>query len=277
MAVVVDRADDYGYRVDLELSDTASVSATITKADLTLSTPSGNIVKPFDALASKPFNKSQQTLSVANAPGLQLATLATAVVSYVDSAGKAGSFSVTKPVQACWNSFEAHCATANIEAGQTSKCSGGIDWCAPMHLPLAGSEIQWQSQSPAIAAVAKDGTLTGFSNGVTTVVASFGLGTTVSHAFSVCVGPSCKPDSLTISPQTGSLAVGATLLLQAAGHWAGAGEDLTAAAQWRSTNPVVGDFNTVGSPNLFTALARGTTSIEATYAGAVTALTVVVK
>lgn len=197
LSVNVDRADDFGYRVELEIQEIGGLGVTMGKAELTLSAPGGTIVKPFDLIASKSLTASggaSQLLTFPNQPGLPLATTATAVIPYVDNLGRTGSLAVTKTVQACWNSYEAHCAATHLEAGQNAVCSGGIEWCSPMHLPLSGSQIQWQSTAPAVATVSKDGTLSGISNGSAVIVASFGSLAAVSHTFSVCVGPACSPD-----------------------------------------------------------------------------------
>jgi hypothetical protein len=278
ITVGIDRGDDYVYNVGVRLHDLGGPGVTVTKADLTLSAPNGTIRKALDELVSKTFRESTQGLTFANDPGLALATTATAGIAYVDQAGNAGNFSVTKSVPACWTFYAASCGVGPLEVGQTSKCGGSVEFgCTPNYLPLSGSSIHWQSKVPGVATVSTAGELTAWSPGIALIVASFKSDGVLSFSFPACVGVACKPDSLKISPPVESIASGSKHTFEAILSWYGQGSTRTYGGQWQSSNPLVGVFRPNDLDSVFTAIAPGTTTVSATYAGVTGSLVVTVK
>jgi hypothetical protein len=169
MSVFSEKGDDYGYRIVLTLSDVGGFSATATKALVTVSAPTGAIVKPFASVVLSsldPGKHMDHVLEIPNEPGLGLATTATLEITYVDASGRAGALSFTQPVPTCFTYYGAVCHPAQLDVGQTASCSGDMEFgCYPMHYVLAGDQYKWQSQSPETVTVGTDGTLKALSNG----------------------------------------------------------------------------------------------------------------
>lgn len=120
----------------------------------------------------------------------------------------------------------------------------------------------WTSSAPPVAVVGSSGAATTAGTGVTTITATFG---SQSAATSLTVTAAALL-SIAVAPQNPSLVVGATLQFTATGSYSdGTSQDLTAAANWSSSNPVVAAVsNSSDSAGLVSALAAGSSQITAT-------------
>ena len=95
---------------------------------------------------------------------------------------------------------------------------------------------------------------------VLAVVCSFGCGNSYSGGNTL--------SSITVTPANPSIAVSATQLFTATGHYSsGPDQDLTHQCNWTSSKTNVATIAAVGTqPSLATAVAAGTTMIQASFA-----------
>ena len=119
---------------------------------------------------------------------------------------------------------------------------------------LPNRPLEWSSSAPAIATVNASGVVTGVSVGQSTISAT-GEGRTGTAIVTVFPSP---VSSITITPNGGSVAAGATMLFTATPRDA-AGQALTGRTlEWRSSNDAVA---TVSASGLLTAISPGVVTV----------------
>src|SRR3989454_1012509 len=125
---------------------------------------------------------------------------------------------------------------------------------------LSGRAVTWATSNPAVAMVSASGLVTGAAAGATTITAT-SEGQSGTSAMTVTNVPVA---SVTVSPASGSVTVGATVQLAAVTKDA-AGNVLTGrTGTWSSSNTSVA---TVSGTGLVTGLTAGTATITATSEG----------
>jgi uncharacterized protein YjdB len=118
--------------------------------------------------------------------------------------------------------------------------------------------VAWSSSTTAVATMSATGLARAVSQGTTTVSATF---ESISASELVTVGPASLV-SLVITPNTGSLSLGATLQLAATGNYSdGSTQDLTSVSSWTTSKPGV---LSVSSSGLVTSVSAGEATITAT-------------
>ena len=131
------------------------------------------------------------------------------------------------------------------------------------------SVVAWSSSNLAAAVITSNSSLTpgiaaGIAAGTSTITAAF-EGINGSTALTVNPAAAATLSSITITPATTTLSIGAQLQFTATGIFSdGSLSDITATAAWSTGNAAILQNDGVG---LFTALTGGTTSIKATKSG----------
>lgn len=125
----------------------------------------------------------------------------------------------------------------------------------------SGATFAWSSSNEAVATVSSAGLVTAVSNGTATITAT-ATGTTASAAAQVTVQQTVA--LVAVSPQDGSMEVGATVQLSATATDSGGVEVTDATFAWTSSDDAVA---TVSSGGLVAGKAGGPVTITATSAG----------
>ena len=216
---------------------------------------------PLDAngnpLSGRTITWATSAAQVATVDGTGLATgqAAGSATITATSEGKSGTSAITVSVPVA--SVVLSPASATVAAGSTEQLTA-----TPLDAngnPLTGRTITWTSGAPGVASVSASGLVTGVAAGSATITAT-SEGKSGTSAITVPVPVA----SVTVSPASATLAVGATQQLTATPLDAN-GTPLTGrAVTWVSSTPSVA---TVDGTGLVTALAGGATTITATSEG----------
>ncbi|MGB9162454.1 MAG: Ig-like domain-containing protein, partial [Candidatus Sulfotelmatobacter sp.] len=131
------------------------------------------------------------------------------------------------------------------------------------------SGTTWSSSSTTYATIGATGLATGVAAGSTNITASSG-GVVSTPAAALAVTASTPVlQSITISPTSASIAVGATQQFTATGHYSnGSTQTLTSGVTWSSSATT---YAPIGATGLATGVAAGSTSIAASSSGVVSA------
>ncbi|MGA7549760.1 MAG: Ig-like domain-containing protein [Candidatus Sulfotelmatobacter sp.] len=131
------------------------------------------------------------------------------------------------------------------------------------------SGTTWSSSSTTYATIGATGLATGVAAGSTNITASSG-GVVSTPAAALAVTASTPVlQSITISPTSASIAVGATQQFTATGHYSnGSTQTLASGMTWSSSATT---YATIGATGLATGVAAGSTSIAASSSGVVSA------
>ena len=131
------------------------------------------------------------------------------------------------------------------------------------------SGTTWSSSSTTYATIGATGLATGVAAGSTNITASSG-GVVSTPAAALAVTASTPVlQSITISPTSASIAVGATQQFTATGHYSnGSTQTLASGVTWSSSATT---YATIGATGLATGVAAGSTSIAASSSGVVSA------
>ncbi len=147
-----------------------------------------------------------------------------------------------------------------VEAGETVQLSAALR--DARGTPLTGRPIRWSSADPGVAAVSAEGAVTGTGGGTTRITAT-SEGRSGTAGVTVPM-PQPRPSpvaSIDITPQPGTLRVGATVQLRAIPRDA-LGNSLTGRpVQWSSSAP---DIATITASGLVTAVGAGRAVLQAT-------------
>ena len=251
-------------------SGSSAITVSVPVATVTVSPPSATVsigttaqltATPLDAngnaLTGRTVTWTTGAPGVATVDGTGLVTaLATGSVTITaTSEGKNGSSAITVPVPVA--SVTVSPASATLAVGATQQLTA-----TPLDAngnPLTGRTVTWVSSAPSVATVDGTGLVTALAGGATTITAT-SEGKSGSSAITVPVPVA----SLTVSPGSATVAVGATQQLSATPLDAN-GNPLTGrAVTWVSGNTAVA---TVSSSGLVTAVAAGSVTITATSEG----------
>jgi uncharacterized protein YjdB len=155
-------------------------------------------------------------------------------------------------------------ASVQVQSAQTQVLPGGSLQLTATARDAAGKvldrPVEWSSQHPALAGVDGSGRVTAIAPGGATIVARSG---TASGELVVTVLPH-PVASVTVAPDTATLAPGGTRQLAAATKDAGGNALTGRAVSWTSSNTAVA---TVDAGGVVTAHAEGTAAIRATSEG----------
>jgi hypothetical protein len=189
------KGDDFSYFLDISLTAVGPDNATVTSVDVTVAAPSSSFVAhsglslPQSVTAGATI--SEPRIVIPNQSGQPYTVGLSVLVKYTDDRGRSGSLILTAAAPSCQAFvFQAACANTHLQVGETSPCSGFVEFgCQPLFEPVASSQIQWQSTAPGIATMTSDFQLIGVSNGSATLTGSY---SGVSTAIPVCIGPQCR-------------------------------------------------------------------------------------
>ena len=136
----------------------------------------------------------------------------------------------------------------------------------------------WTSSDPAVATISASGLATGIGAGSVTITAADADQRSASTRLTVTVDAVVTLTSIEVAPSTVELAVNGTQALTATGRYSdGSTADVTEAAAWSSSDSAVATVSdAAGSKGLVTALALGTTMIQAQLDGQSSNVTVIV-
>jgi len=219
----------------------------------TLKDASGNLLSG----RAVTWTTSNGAVGTVSASGLVTGVAVGAATITATSEGQSGTAAVTVstvPVA----SVVVSPATANVSVGGTTPLSATPKDAAGS--VLTGRAVTWTSSNPAIATVSATGLVTGVAAGSATITAT-SEGKTGSAAVTVSVVPVA---SVTVSPVTPVVLVGATVPLTATLKDA-AGNVLSGrSVTWSSNAPAIA---TVSSTGLVTGVAAGAATIIATSEG----------
>ena len=132
------------------------------------------------------------------------------------------------------------------------------------------SGTTWSSSSTTYATIGATGLATGVAAGSTNITASSG-GVVSTPAAALAVTAAAPPvlQSITVSPTSASISVGATQQFTATGHYSnGTTQTLTSGVTWNSSSTT---YATISATGLATGVAGGSTSITASSSGVVSA------
>jgi uncharacterized protein YjdB len=122
------------------------------------------------------------------------------------------------------------------------------------------ASAQWKSSNAAVASIDATGVATGITAGVTTITAA--ASSMQGNANLTVNNASANLTSVAVSPSSSSVSTGAKQQFTATGHYSdGTTKDLTASAQWKSSNAAVASIDATG---VATGIAAGVTIITAT-------------
>ncbi len=138
------------------------------------------------------------------------------------------------------------------------------------------SGVTWSSSVPKDATISTAGSATGMAAGSTSITAT--SGSVVSSAAVLTVTAATAPppvlQTITLSPTSASISVGATQQFTATGNYSdGSTQNLTSSATWSSSVPTDATISAAGSA---TGMAAGSTSIKATSGSISSAATLTV-
>lgn len=130
--------------------------------------------------------------------------------------------------------------------------------------PVGGVELTWFSSDPAVASVSPGGVISGRSVGQVVIVAAAGTAMRDSVLVGVVADPAAQVATVVVTPASGSLGVGDSLALTAAGYNLGGARLEGLTYTWSSSDVDVVRIEADGTAR---ALAAGTAAVWATTAG----------
>jgi len=212
------------------------------------------------------WSSSNPTAATVSGNGLVSALAAGSTTITATSEGKSGTAAVTVTVVPV-ASVTVSPASSSLRVGATVQLSATTKDSAGT--VLTGRSVTWSSNVPAVATVSVNGLVLGVAAGSATITAT-SEGKSGSAAITVTVVPVA---SVTLSPASASLRVGAKVQLSATTKDS-AGNTLTGRAiTWSSNAPAVA---TVSASGLVSAVAPGSASVTATSEGKSATVTITV-
>jgi uncharacterized protein YjdB len=156
--------------------------------------------------------------------------------------------------------------SASIAVGATQQFTATGHYSNSSSQTLA-SGVTWSSSATTYATIGATGLATGVAAGSTSITASSGgVVSTPPAALAVTVSTPVL-QSITVSPTSASIAVGATQQFTATGHYSnGSTQTLASGVTWSSSTTT---YATIGATGLATGVAAGSTSITASSGGVV--------
>ncbi len=212
--------------------------------------------------SSATWSSSNSAVAGINASGLATS----ASVGSTTITGQSGSFTATAQLTvsaATLTSVSVSPTSGSIPQGTTQQFTATGTYSDGSTQSLSSS-VTWISSNPGVLSIDTNGlgTADGQTGGVTITVQSSSGATYTSFNFGVT---GAVLASITVHPQSASIAVGATQQFTATGTFTnGQTEDVSSGATWTSSVPRVA---TVNSSGLATANAAGSASIQAAFSG----------
>lgn len=158
------------------------------------------------------------------------------------------------------NSLEVQPATLSLAKG-TQSVLVALGTFSDQTQKNITADVLWSSSDPHVCGVGPDGTVVAYSEGEADITASKGQIQAQSH---ITVTPATL-ESLTLSPDA-NLPLGLAQQLILLAHYSdGTTVDVTQQASYTSANPSIASVTSIGTRGTVTALAVGTTSIEADF------------
>src|SRR2546427_51702 len=200
------------------------------------------------------WTSSNAAIATVSAAGLVTGVAAGSAMITATSEGQSGTASVTVAIVPV-ASVTVSPATAVVLVGATVQLTTTLKDAAGN--VLSGRSVTWASGTPAVATVSSTGLVTGVAAGAATITA-----TSEGQSGTAAVTVSSVPvASVTVSPATANVFVGATTQLSATPKDA-AGNVLTGrGVAWTSSNTAIA---TVSAAGLVTGVAAGSATITAT-------------
>ncbi|HJS42319.1 MAG TPA: Ig-like domain-containing protein, partial [Gemmatimonadales bacterium] len=212
------------------------------------------------------WTSSDPAIATVSTAGLVTGVAGGSVTITAESEGQSGTAAVTVTIPVA--SVTVAPATGSVNVGETLALTA-----TPRDAngdPLTGRAVTWASSDDAVATVTEAGLVTGVGEGAVTITAT-SEGQSGTAALNVTPPPVA---TVTVSPATGTVLVGATLPLTATPQDAN-GNTLTGrVVTWATSN---GAIATVTETGVVTGVAAGTVTIAATSEGRVGTASVTVN
>lgn len=159
--------------------------------------------------------------------------------------------------------------SASIAVGATQQFTATGHYSNGSTQTLA-SGVTWSSSAITYATIGATGLATGVAAGSTSITAtSGGVVSTPSAALAVTAAAPPTLQSITVSPTSASISVGATQQFTATGHYSNSTtQTLSSGVTWNSSSTT---YATISATGLATGVAGGSTSITASSSGVVSA------
>jgi uncharacterized protein YjdB len=156
--------------------------------------------------------------------------------------------------------------SASIAVGATQQFTATGHYSNGSTQTLAAG-VTWNSSATTYATIGATGLATGVAAGSTSITASSGGVVSTPPAALAVTASTPVLQSITVSPTSASIAVGATQQFTATGHYSnGSTQTLAAGVTWNSSATT---YATIGATGLATGVAAGSTSITASSSGVV--------
>ena len=246
----------------------ASVSISVPRSLATGQTARG-VAVPKDAngnaLAGRAvtwFTSSQSIATVNDSGTIVAVAPGTAVVSAV-SEGVAGqaAMSITPPTPTPIANVTVIVSPSSVLIGQTAHATATLSDSTGKQ--IVDRTITWQSSNSSIATIAQSGDVTAVGPG-TAMISASSDGKTAGSALTVAVPPPIPVATVSVSPSTANLQVGAKVQLSAVTSDANNNVLTGRTVTWTSGNA---SLATVSSSGLVTAVAAGNVNISASSEG----------
>jgi uncharacterized protein YjdB len=164
----------------------------------------------------------------------------------------------TSPQNASLTSVGVSPASTAVSAGAKQQFTATGHYSDGTTKDLTAS-AQWKSSNAAVASIDATGVAAGIAAGVATITAT---ASSMQGSANLTVNAIANLTSVGVSPASTSVSTGAKQQFTATGHYSdGTTKDLTASAQWKSSNATVASIDATG---VATGIAAGVTTITAT-------------
>ena len=174
----------------------------------------------------------------------------------------AAVLAVTAAPAAVLQSITVSPSSASISVGATQQFTA-IGHYSDSTTQNLTSSVTWSASIPADATISTAGSAKGVAAGSTNITAT--LGSVVSSpaaVLAVTAAPAAVLQSITVSPSSASISVGATQQFTATGHYSDSTtQNLTSSVTWSASIPADATISTAGSAK---GVAAGSTNITAT-------------
>ena len=205
------------------------------------------------------WSSSDESVATVDASGLVTGVAEGSATITVSTGGVSGSADISVFVPAGPVSVGVSPWSGSVAVGATLSLSA--EAYDANGRPVAGAEFSWSSSDESVATVDAEGLVTGVAEGTATITATTD---DISGSAEISVFVPSVPVSVTVSPSTGSVAVGATLSMSAQAFDANGRVVADPQFSWSSSDESAA---TVDASGLVTGVAEGTATITATTDG----------
>jgi uncharacterized protein YjdB len=177
------------------------------------------------------------------------------------SGPKTSQTAQNSPQNASLTSVIVNPSSTSVNAGAKQSFSATGHYSDGTTKDLTAS-AQWKSSNAAVASIDATGVANGIAAGVATITATASSMQGIANLTVSNASNGANLTSVVVSPSSTSVNAGAKQPFSATGHYSdGTTKDLTAAAQWKSSNAAVASIDATG---LATGIAAGVATITAT-------------